>query len=202
MICPCGESAVRDGLCQDCLDYTAEKRAERLERRIVGSGLPPALQRIEIPKTQAGAIARKWAKDEFPGLCLTGPIGVGKTHLAAAATWLRLQAQPTRWVAVSRLMTQMRAGFADESRKIATKAILDARAVVLDDLDKVTPSDYGREVIFAAVDGRVQAGTPLLVTTNLALSELGDKLGDAVMSRLAGYCHAVKLDGPDQRLAA
>ena len=48
------------------------------------------------------------------------------------------------------------------------------------------------------------AGAPLLVTTNLGLDALAAKFpepfGDAIVSRLAGYCEAFALQGHDRRL--
>lgn len=179
----------------------ARKRAEKRDLRIRNSSLPEALRGIEFPEGHVGDAARRWADGEIAGLCLEGPVGVGKTWTAAAACWAKLQREACQWVPVARLMTQMRAGFEDESRKLATRSILRANAVVLDDLDKVTPTDYGKEIIFAAIDGRVEAGQPLLVTTNLTPSEIGQRFGDAVMSRLAGYCTTVRMKGVDRRVA-
>jgi DNA replication protein DnaC len=92
--------------------------------------------------------------------------------------------------------------FTDEGRAEAVRVLTGAGAVVLDDLDKCRPTDYGREQLFAAVDAREQAEAPLLVTTNLTPSEIGEQFGDALMSRLAGYCRVVEVGGDDQRLAA
>lgn len=191
--------------CDDCIErIETEERgqaaADRFRSRVERSGLPVPLQRIALPDSGVGELARKWAHGEIQGLCLTGPIGVGKTHLAAAAVWERLQTRGCRWVSVARLMTQLRGGFDDEARKAASRVIAAPSAVVLDDLDKVNATDYGREVIFAAIDGRVEAGAPLLVTTNLGPEQIGAKLGDAVKSRLAGYCEVIRMTGPDRRV--
>lgn len=180
----------------------AEKAEERREHRIAASGLPESLRGIALPDSPVGKLAGDWAEGKLNGLCLTGGVGVGKTHTAAAACWARLQRESCRWVSVARLMTQMRAGFEDESRKAATAAIIRPSAVVLDDLDKANPTEFGKEVIFAAVDGRVEAEAPLLVTTNLSPTEIGKKLGEPVMSRVAGYCEVVRMSGVDRRVVA
>lgn len=180
----------------------AEKTEERREHRIAASGLPKALHGIDLPETQVGELAGNWAEGKLNGLCLTGGVGVGKTYTAAAACWARLQREGCQWVSVARLMTKMRAGFEDEARKAATAAIIKPSAVVLDDLDKVNPTEFGKEVIFAAVDGRVEADAPLLVTTNLSPTEIGKKLGEPVMSRVAGYCEVVRMAGVDRRVTA
>jgi DNA replication protein DnaC len=78
-------------------------------------------------------------------------------------------------------------------------------ALVLDDLDKVRPSDHAREPIYVAVNAWVEAEMPLIVTMNRSLLELadefGDRYGDAIASRLAGYCEEFEVGGRDRRVA-
>lgn len=202
MACTCSDPATRS--CSECKEYEALKRESRRADRIERSGLPRDLRYLSLlgaSSPAAGNAARKWASGEIKGLCLTGPVGVGKTWLAAAAAWARLQNYGVKWVSVARLMTQLRAGFGSEMKTQADKIVAGTGAIVLDDLDKVNPTDYGREVLFAAMDGRVEEGAPLLVTTNKAVSELSEKLGDPIASRLAGYCEVIRMVGEDRRLA-
>jgi DNA replication protein DnaC len=188
--------------------------------------IPQRFQGIDFSGFTAKAAvdaARTWARGELPGLCLTGDVGVGKSWLAAAALaeMIRQRAiedaradvdeasdsaprrfRPVRWVSVSSLMADLRRSFSDEDRATATKVIAGSGAIVLDDLDKVNPTDFGKEVVFSTLDSRLAAGSPVLVTTNLAPAELGRKLGKAVMSRVAGDCLVVKMIGPDRRMRA
>lgn len=194
------------GLCEPCEIAADEKRqAEKLENdridRMVQSGMPKALRNIGLDgfDPELVAVAQEWAA-KGGGLCLTGPVGVGKTRLAAAACNLRFNRAGIRWISVARLMAQLRSGFGDDARAEASRIIAGTGAAVLDDLDKVNPSDYGREVLFAAIDGRVEAGSALIVTTNLPPSQIGETLGDAIMSRLVGYCDVVQMAGRDRRL--
>ena len=178
----------------------AERAEQRRAERITASGLPPHLQGTSLPHTALGRIAREWADEEIPGLCLTGGVGVGKTYLAAAACWHRLQRKTCKWVSVARMMTQLRASFDDDSRKAAIRSVVGGGAAILDDLDKVNPTEYGKEVLFAAINGRIETGAPLLVTTNLTPTQLGQKLGAPIMSRVAGL-EVVRMSGADRRVA-
>jgi DNA replication protein DnaC len=194
--------------CIDCERQVAEdQRRERRERfaaeyprRLKASRLPGALQAVDFP-TDAPAAALAWGDGKVNGVCLTGGVGVGKTHIAAAATRYRLRMGHVRWVRVAQLMTQLRASFGDSAKEEAQAVIAGTGAVVLDDLDKVNPTEFGREVLFCAIDGRVQEGAPLLVTTNLPISEIAKRLGEPIASRLAGYCEVVRMTGEDRRLS-
>jgi DNA replication protein DnaC len=76
--------------------------------------------------------------------------------------------------------------------------------VILDDLDKARPSAFAAEQVFNAVDLCITHGSPLLVTTNLTPSQLATHWpaphGEAIASRLAGFCELHELTGPDRRL--
>jgi hypothetical protein len=74
-------------------------------------------------------------------------------------------------------------------------------AIVLDDIDKSNPSEHVRNQLFPAIDQRVEAGAPMIVTANSSIGQLGERLGEAIMSRLAGHCTPLELDGPDRRLS-
>jgi DNA replication protein DnaC len=199
-VCTCSDPAAKS--CPACLAYEQAERAQRRNERIARSGLPRKLRTAALLTYTAELTdaATRWAKGETTGLCLTGPVGVGKTCLAAWAAEKRLQNYAVRWVSVSRLMTQLRSGFGSEMKARADQIVAGTGAIVLDDLDKVNPTDYGREVILAAIEGRYQAGSSLLVTTNRELSELKEMLGAPVASRLAEYCEVLRMVGEDRRL--
>jgi hypothetical protein len=186
-------------------DPTAH-RALMVERRRQESGIPDALRGLPLPDGAGGpeTAARRWATGELRALLLTGPVGVGKTRAAASAAWERAEREPVRWVSVPVLFAQLGRGFGDEQRDDALTVLTGTGALVLDDLDKSRPTEYVAEQLFAAIDSRVAAGAALLVTTNLALSELAARFpepyGEAIVSRLAGYCEALAMEGPDRRL--
>jgi len=146
--------------------------------------------------------ARQWASTEKPGsLVLTGDVGRGKTQLAAAACWTRLEHWPCKYASVARAMSKLGASFTDEGRVEAVRVFSGAGAAILDDLDKCRATDYGKEQLFSAIDGRQQAGSPLLVTTNLTPDEIGAMFGEPLMSRLAApHCRVVEVGGKDWRV--
>jgi DNA replication protein DnaC len=196
--------------CEDRLSRREELEEERLrqaatlERRRAMAGMPERLQRVsflnlrDVPPN-AIAAAREWAQGRRRGLVLSGKIGVGKTFIAAAAANEMLGRRQLQWCATSSLIIQVSAAFGDEDRAKAIRHLTGNGPLVLDDLDKVNPSPYVRQHLFAAIDNRIVADAPLLVTTNLDLRGVAARLGDEVASRLEGYCRIVTLMGADRR---
>lgn len=152
------------------------------------------------------AAAKKWAAGESKGLLLSGPAGVGKTTIAAAAANGLLATAPVRWLSVPVMFAKLSLAFNDDERTQLLRLLVSTTAIVLDDIDKVRPSEYAAEQLFLAIDTRVQAGAPLLVTTNLLLSELADRYpepyGETIVSRLIGKCDCFAVKGHDRRLEA
>lgn len=188
----------------------AERRGDdERRRRITSSGLPSALRAVDLENLDSDGAetaitaARRWAA-RGGGLLFTGPFGVGKTTIAAGALVLALARKPGRWTSVPLLMARLSSGLGSEQRAQALDLLTGTARLVLDDLDKCRPTEYGAEQIFTAVDGAVSNDRPLIVTTNLTLGALAAKwpapYGEAIASRLAGYCEVVELAGQDRRL--
>jgi DNA replication protein DnaC len=199
---PCGEEAEHDIARQE-----HEQAEARHLQRITASGIPANLRGVSFDRLDndealapAVAAAKSWAGGEIRGLVLSGTVGVGKTWIAAAAANQYLRRSGLYWIATPRLMLQARAGFKSNERDAAYKVLLKRSVpLVLDDIDKVAPSDFTLDLLFEAIDERVNSGTALLVTTNLHYPDLEDRFGEPIASRLAGYCKAHRLDGPDRR---
>lgn len=199
-------------LCDACLETELaaaeeQRQVQAFISRTARSGLPNEKQRIQLDG-KARSIAAEWASGRLPVLVLTGPVGVGKTHLAAGATWLALRSRQVRWVEVARAMTKLRASFGDRDRADALSALTGSDSVVLDDLDKVPATEAGLSMIFAAIDARIAEGSPLLVTMNTGLEGLAKRLdpkgtgaGEAIASRLQ-VGRVIGLAGADRRVAA
>lgn len=183
--------------------------ASEHDQRVKASDLPRALLAVDLDTldqngcADAIASARYWAL-RGGGLLLTGPFGTGKTTVAAGALRLLLESRQGRWTSAPLLMAHLGSGFDSPQRARAMQTLQRSTALVLDDLDKTRPTEYGAEQIFLAVDQAVTSERPLLVTTNLALGQLAKKwpepFGEAIASRLAGYCQVVEVTGQDRRL--
>lgn len=211
-------------LCEPCA-VRDQERAEREEQDEIAARIHRRVEAAQIPSRFVGVTlddfdlgepgradaitaARAWAAGSSkPGLVLSGPIGTGKTRVAAAAAQAALHwsRRALRWVSVPVLIAKA-SSFGDAEKREATELLTSGRtALVLDDLDKVKASDWVASQLFAAIDSRVAANAPLFVTTNLRLDEVGRKFGGefggAIVSRLLEHCVVRELGGRDRRMS-
>lgn len=190
-------------------DREQARHARTVRHRLSVSGIPVRLRDARLDQLdgdQPTDAAARWAAGDLPGLLLSGPVGAGKTHTAAAAAVAAIEHRPVMWCSVPGLLGQLAADRRDPRHVLALDALLGTRALVLDDLDKARPTAYAAEQIFAAIDGRVAGGHRLLVTTNLELDEIAARYpapyGEPIASRLAGHCVWHRLAASDRRMGA
>lgn len=183
-----------------------ESHAGALERR-ERSGLPADLAGLAWEDLDPGPhvdAALGWSEGEPRGLLLEGPVGVGKTRLAATAAWQFLARRTLRWSSMPLLHAQLSSPFGSAAHVQALALLTRTDALVLDDLDKARPTDYVAQCVFLAIDTRLNAGASLAITTNRALYELATfyppPWGETIASRLAGCCERFVLRGDDRRL--
>jgi len=186
-----------------------QARAERVRDRIARSGLPAKYHDLTLdgldhdPAVIAAALS--WVVDGG-GLLLTGPVGVGKTMVAGVAARARLERAAVVWLTAPLLFARLGSGFDSPQRDEALEVLSGRSTLVLDDIDKARPTEYGAEQIFVAVDQRVEHRAALLVTSNLKPSQLAERwpspYSEAITSRLVGYCEVVAVGGVDRRLRA
>lgn len=186
-------------------------RAQRIAQRVNAAGLPAAwrtltFDELEEKPGQARAVeaGRAWAAGQLGGLVLHGAVGRGKTVIAAASAVTRCAVGPVRWLGVAGLLMDLRMPF-DAPEYVRAQRKLDAgtSALVLDDLDKLKPTEHQLQPLYVAINGWLEARLPLLVTLNRNLGAFDDwagvTFGPALASRLAGYCEVVEVTGKDWR---
>ncbi len=187
--------------------------AERRRIALSRAGLPPlfADATLDICRTDgvpehAIAAAERWAAGSIHGLLLTGPVGVGKSTLSAAAVKARIaiDGKPAHWTTAPNLFAALAGGYENPARGRALEVIQDGRALALDDIDKGRPTPYGAEMTYLAVDQRIVNRAPLLVTANSSLDGLAgrwpEEYSEAIVSRLIGHCELIAIDGTDRRI--
>lgn len=189
-----------------CAAGVALRRFAHVERLWEGA-IPARLRGYRLdgaPNRSAAARARRWAEAAPDGepprrnLLLHGPVGTGKTGIAAGALRLVLERALLRRVAfagVPAMLDGMRPGGDSDPMDRCQRADV----LVLDDLGVERGTEWVRERLFVLVNHRYEAGLPTIVTTNADLPGLAAALGERTVSRLAEEVDVVLVDGPDRR---
>jgi len=154
---------------------------------------------------QALSLAKTWmSASPRPNVIIVGPIGSGKSYLAACLYRALTDAyEPTFWVNVGTLMAQIRRGFADKDaaqqagERIESAGL--APFLVLDDLGKVHPGkdvSWVEETFYAIIDARYRNALPTIVTTEWKSQALEERVGASVVSRLEAGAWVLGLKKP------
>ena len=144
----------------------------------------------------------KKVKAENLGLLLWGDVGTGKSFLAACiANALLEKGVPVLMTNFSKILNQMGAMYSDERyRYIASFNRFSL--LIIDDLGIERNTEYALEQVYAVVDERYKAGLPLIITTNLTISQLRnpeDVAHARIYSRVLEMCTPVHVSGLDRR---
>jgi len=141
------------------------------------------------------------------GLLLTGPVGTGKSHLAAAVFNKLKDIKTCVFVNVPELIDKIQASYhsdANEKEEDIINALKTCDVLILDDLGaeyhKNINNDWATQKLFTVIDNRYRHYRPLFITTNCLRDELETKIGSRIMSRLAEMCVFNFCGGKDHRL--
>ncbi len=147
--------------------------------------------------------ASQFAESPQGWLILLGGYGCGKTHLAAAvANRVIERGQAVLFVVVPDLLDHLRATFSPESPVAYDQRfeeVCSAPLLILDELGAQSSTPWAQEKLFQILNYRYNALLPTVVTSNLSLDEIDQRL----RSRLADPALATVLTilAPDFRLS-
>ncbi len=141
------------------------------------------------------------------GLYLHGPVGTGKTYIAYAIKH-HLENHPTnakrvRFHNATELLASIRHDIEADpySRTHIVDKILESRLLlIIDDLGAEKPTEWVAETLYRIINHRYENEIPVIVTSNLSLDQLAQRIGDRTASRLGELCEVVELTGEDRRL--
>lgn len=136
-------------------------------------------------------------------ILLTGQTGCGKTHLAVAllAEYPCVEATDPVFVTVPELLLKIRTCFSPKATLTEEELInnyASCEVLVLDDLGAEKESEFVIVTLYLIIDRRNRYGRKTIITTNLSLPEIEEKLGARIASRLSEM-KVIKINMPDYR---
>jgi DNA replication protein DnaC len=204
-------------LLERILALEANARIEHsIERRIKHSRLPERKLLSDfdfefqtgVDKAQVLEIGKLDFVPRKQGLILAGNSGTGKSHIAKALLLIGCrQLYRCRYTTAADMLTELMASLADQSLPQKLKLYTSPEMLLIDELgfDRLEQQDAkNASLFFKVIDGRYCKGSTL-ITTNIDFKDLGDYLGDpvvttAIVDRMVHHSIILHIQGPSWRM--
>jgi DNA replication protein DnaC len=169
------------------------------------------------PTEKSQSIALKFAMEfvkNFPavdrGILFTGPVGVGKTHLAVSILMgLSERGFNCLFYEFGSLLKEIQDSYNPNTKASelgVLSPVLNAEVLVLDELGASKPTDWVRDTMAHIINSRYNDNKVTIFTTNYPDTQskpseetLEDRIGVRLRSRLYEMCKTVDVGGSDYR---
>lgn len=170
-----------------------------LEKALIESGVPFRYR----GQLEGGSLEMDTVRDSERGVFLIGQAGVGKTYeLARIARDCAERSIDFAWVNVPDLLLRLQSSFSanDETVIEIIDGYVCRDVVILDDLGAEKSSDWSVQALYVLINGLYENKGKLHISSNYSVSELAERLGDRMMSRILSMAEPIELDGQDRRM--
>ncbi len=152
--------------------------------------------------TKAKTYADKWSDmmSKNIGLLLWGEVGTGKTYFAACiANALVENCVSVKMTNFSTILNDL---FYENDKNQYIDRLNNHNLLIIDDLGIERDTEYTLEQVYNIIDARYKSNKPLIVTTNLTITEIKNPVDTAhkrIYDRVLEMCVPVKFDGENFR---
>ena len=140
-------------------------------------------------------------REKNVGLLLWGGVGTGKSFMAGCISNALMEQEVTVCMTnFARIMNELNNAFS--GRNEAVDRLCGYPLLVIDDFGMERGTEYALEQIYNIIDSRYRSRKPLIVTTNLTLTELKNPQDTAharIYDRLLELCTPIACTGPSMR---
>lgn len=138
---------------------------------------------------------------ENQGILIYGPVGTGKSYTSACiANSLIERHIPVIMTSFVKIVQNIQGSGQSEAEYL--QMLNSAKLLILDDLGAERNTDYALERVYNTIDSRSRAQKPMILTTNLELSDMlniGDIRYQRIYDRIFETCYPIRLGGDSFR---
>lgn len=152
------------------------------------------------------SICQKYAAGFTPAsgnLLFNGSTGLGKTMLSACiATEVAEKGYSVAYETAAHLFGKLEKNHfrPDEESAEAVKKLEYCDLLIIDDLGTELPGNFTVAALYTLLNDRLLAGKPMIISTNLNISEIRDRYSPQIASRLEGSFQLLPFLGNDIRV--
>ncbi len=152
--------------------------------------------------SKAKIYADKWSDmlSKNIGLLLWGEAGTGKTYFAACiANALVENCVSVKMTNFSTILNDL---FYENDKNQYIDRLNNHNLLIIDDLGIERDTEYALEQVYNIIDARYKSNKPLIVTTNLTITEIKNPVDTAhkrIYDRVLEMCVPIKFDGENFR---
>lgn len=142
-------------------------------------------------------------KENNHGMLIYGDPGGGKTYfsecIANALIDKLIPVICVGAIALTERVSKSKWSFGSEGIFTVLNVLENADLLVLDDLGTEEDTKWTRAVMYQVIEKRNSCKLPLIVTTNMSISDLHERYDERTYSRLTGMCSFIRNTGKDIR---